>query len=139
VLVKLRSLVPINLSSSQFYLLELSLELSSPVSIVDVRRLYTVNGRLGDISEMIGRRFTIIIGCIIYTVGVILQVASSSLALLVVGRLIAGLGVGFESAIVILYMSEICPRKVRGALVAGYQFAITIGEHTSRKSCCFGH
>jgi sugar porter (SP) family MFS transporter len=41
--------------------------------------------------------------------------------------LIAGLGVGFESAIVILYMSEICPRKVRGALVAGYQFCITIG------------
>jgi sugar porter (SP) family MFS transporter len=46
---------------------------------------------------------------------------------IVAGRLIAGLGVGFESAIVILYMSEICPRKVRGALVAGYQFCITIG------------
>jgi hypothetical protein len=24
-------------------------------------------------------------------------------------------------------MSEICPRKVRGALVSGYQFCITIG------------
>jgi sugar porter (SP) family MFS transporter len=46
---------------------------------------------------------------------------------LVAGRLIAGIGVGFESAIVILYMSEICPRKVRGALVAGYQFCITLG------------
>jgi sugar porter (SP) family MFS transporter len=45
----------------------------------------------------------------------------------VTGRLVAGLGVGFESAIVILYMSEICPRKVRGALVAGYQFCITVG------------
>jgi len=45
----------------------------------------------------------------------------------VAGRLIAGLGVGFESAIVILYMSEICPKKVRGALVAGYQFCITLG------------
>jgi len=41
--------------------------------------------------------------------------------------LIAGIGVGFESAIVILYMSEICPKKVRGALVAGYQFCITLG------------
>jgi hypothetical protein len=28
---------------------------------------------------------------------------------------------------VILYMSEIAPKKVRGALVAGYQFCITIG------------
>lgn len=52
---------------------------------------------------------------------------SEVLGLLVTGRLIAGIGVGFESAIVILYMSEICPRKVRGALVAGYQFCITIG------------
>lgn len=60
--------------------------------------------------------------------GVILQMAQSSgLGLIVSGRLIAGIGVGFESAIVILYMSEICPRKVRGALVAGYQFCITIG------------
>lgn len=43
------------------------------------------------------------------------------------GRLIAGFGVGFVSAIIILYMSEIAPRKVRGAIVSGYQFCITIG------------
>jgi MFS family permease len=49
------------------------------------------------------------------------------LGVIVAGRLIAGFGVGFESAVVILYMSEICPRKVRGSLVAGYQFCITIG------------
>jgi sugar porter (SP) family MFS transporter len=51
----------------------------------------------------------------------------TGLGLIVAGRLVAGVGVGFESAIVILYMSEICPRKVRGALVAGYQFCITVG------------
>lgn len=34
---------------------------------------------------------------------------------------------GFVSAIIILYMSEIAPRKVRGALVSGYQFCVTIG------------
>ncbi|KAK5167402.1 uncharacterized protein LTR77_007101 [Saxophila tyrrhenica] len=82
----------------------------------------------GDVSDIIGRKWTIIAGCGIYIVGVILQMAQTSgLGLIVSGRLIAGLGVGFESAIVILYMSEICPRKVRGALVAGYQFCITIG------------
>jgi len=53
--------------------------------------------------------------------------AASALATIVVGRLVAGFGVGFVSAIIILYMSEICPRKVRGMLVSGYQFAITIG------------
>jgi len=81
----------------------------------------------GDVADIIGRKWTVITGCGIYTVGVILQVASSGLGLIVAGRLVAGLGVGFESAIVILYMSEICPKKVRGALVAGYQFAITLG------------
>lgn len=54
-------------------------------------------------------------------------VGGDALGVIVAGRLIAGLGVGFESAIVILYMSEICPKKVRGALVAGYQFCITVG------------
>jgi sugar porter (SP) family MFS transporter len=58
---------------------------------------------------------------------VVLQIAASGRDLLVAGRVIAGIGVGFESAIVILYMSEICPKKVRGALVSGYQFCITIG------------
>ena len=81
----------------------------------------------GDIADFIGRRSTIIIGCIIFTVGGILQTASTTLPVMVVGRLIAGAGVGFISAIVILYMSEIAPKKVRGALVSGYQLCITIG------------
>ncbi|KAG6358276.1 hypothetical protein INS49_014160 [Diaporthe citri] len=85
----------------------------------------------GDVAEFIGRKWTVVAGCLIYILGVVVQVAttpnSSALGTIVAGRLIAGLGVGFESAIVILYMSEICPRKVRGALVAGYQFCITIG------------
>jgi SP family sugar:H+ symporter-like MFS transporter len=81
----------------------------------------------GALADWIGRRTTIIIGCGIFSVGVILQVASTSVALIAVGRLIAGVGVGFVSAINILYMSEVAPRKVRGAIVSCYQFAITIG------------
>jgi len=84
----------------------------------------------GDVAEMIGRKWTVIMGCLIYGIGVVIQMITGpghGLGPIVAGRLIAGLGVGFESAIVILYMSEICPRKVRGALVAGYQFCITIG------------
>ncbi|OJJ46240.1 hypothetical protein ASPZODRAFT_16837 [Penicilliopsis zonata CBS 506.65] len=84
----------------------------------------------GDIADMIGRKWTVIIGCLIYMIGVVIQMITglgNALAAIVAGRLVAGIGVGFESAIVILYMSEICPKKVRGALVAGYQFCITIG------------
>ncbi|EMD97454.1 hypothetical protein COCC4DRAFT_75117 [Bipolaris maydis ATCC 48331] len=81
----------------------------------------------GDIADFIGRRVTIILGCAIFIVGGILETASTGLGVMTAGRLIAGFGVGFISSIVILYMSEIAPKKVRGAIVAGYQFCITIG------------
>lgn len=81
----------------------------------------------GSLADWIGRRSTVIAGCGVFMLGVICQIASSSLGLLVAGRLIAGVGVGFVSAVIILYMSEIAPKAVRGAIVSGYQFAITIG------------
>jgi len=82
----------------------------------------------GDVADMIGRRPTIIMGCVVFAVGCILEIAPRDvLGLFVVGRLVAGAGVGFISAIIILYMSEIAPKKVRGALVSGYQFCITLG------------
>lgn len=59
----------------------------------------------GDIADFIGRRVTIIAGCFVFSIGCILETASTTLPVMVVGRLIAGFGVGFISAIVILYMS----------------------------------
>lgn len=81
----------------------------------------------GSLADWIGRRTTIIAGCGVFSLGVILQVASTTVGVLVPGRLIAGVGVGFVSAIIILYMSEVAPKAVRGAIVSGYQFCITIG------------
>ena len=81
----------------------------------------------GDVADFIGRRWTIIMGCLVFSIGCILETASTGLPLMTVGRFLAGGGVGNISAIVILYVSEIAPRKVRGALVAGYQFCITLG------------
>lgn len=82
---------------------------------------------VGDLADYFGRRITIIAGCLVFCVGAILQTASTGLGLMVAGRLVAGFGVGFVSAVIILYLSEIAPRKVRGAIVSGYQFCITIG------------
>jgi MFS family permease len=59
----------------------------------------------GDVADFIGRRITIIAGCCVFTGGCVLQIASTGLGLMVAGRLIAGFGVGFISAVVILYMS----------------------------------
>lgn len=68
----------------------------------------------GDVSDRIGRKWTVIMGCIIYGIGVIIQVVTGpevdALATIIAGRTIAGIGAGFESAIVILYLSEIVSR-----------------------------
>jgi len=56
----------------------------------------------GDLADFLGRRTVIIMGCGIFTVGGILETASTSLGVMVAGRLIAGFGVGFISAVVIL-------------------------------------
>ncbi|KAJ5175962.1 Major facilitator-type transporter ecdD [Penicillium canariense] len=81
----------------------------------------------GGISERIGRRSTIMLSCLVFAIGVAVQIAAVNTGALVAGRLVAGLGVGGVSATVILYVSEISPRKVRGLLVSVYQWAITIG------------
>jgi MFS family permease len=82
--------------------------------IVSILSAGTFTGAVmaGDLSDWFGRRTTIMAGCAVFSVGIALQVASADYGLLVAGRLIAGIGVGFVSAIVILYMSEIAPRKV---------------------------
>lgn len=53
----------------------------------------------GDVAEFIGRRWTIIMGCGIFTVGGILETASTGVGLMAAGRVVAGFGVGFISAI----------------------------------------
>lgn len=43
------------------------------------------------------------------------------------GRIMVGLGVGFASMIVPVYLSEVAPDQVRGKIVASFVMAITIG------------
>ena len=91
---------------------ETAISASNTSLIVSILSLGTFIGAIagGDVADFIGRKWTVIYGCVIYTVGVVIQMITGSgeaLPCIVVGRIIAGLGVGFESAIVILYMSEI--------------------------------
>ncbi|KAJ5087662.1 Major facilitator-type transporter ecdD [Penicillium angulare] len=81
----------------------------------------------GEAAERIGRRLTIMFSCFVFAIGVAIQVGTTSFAGLVTGRLVAGFGMGGVSAAVVLYVSEIAPRRVRGTLVSVYQWAITIG------------
>jgi MFS family permease len=57
----------------------------------------------------------------ITTIGVVFQtgsVANGSLAVMYVGRFIAGLGVGAASMLTPLYVSECAPRAIRGGLTS---------------------
>jgi MFS family permease len=70
-------------------------------------------GKMGDI---LGRRRTILYGALIFVVGGALQTFATGMPMMLLGRIIAGLGVGTLSTIVPVYQSEISPPHNRGKL-----------------------
>jgi sugar porter (SP) family MFS transporter len=78
-------------------------------------------------ADLIGRRFGLMASTLVFTIGVILQTAATSIPLFVAGRFFAGFGVGMISAMIPLYQSESSPKWIRGTIVGAYQWAITIG------------
>lgn len=58
---------------------------------------------IGQSAERLSRKYTIILGSIIFMIGCALQTAANGYALMVTGRAVAGLGVGSLSMIVPLY------------------------------------
>ena len=93
----------------------------------------------GDVADFIGRRTTIITGCMIFIVGCILETASTGLGLMCAGRIICGAGVGFISAIVILYMSVSNIPTTSRLSYHAKDSDISVGNRTkSRPWCCRG-
>ena len=78
-------------------------------------------------GDLLGRRMGLIASTGVFTFGVILQTAATSIPLFVAGRFFAGFGVGLISALIPLYQSETAPKWIRGSIVGCYQLAITIG------------
>ncbi|KAK4040638.1 general substrate transporter [Parachaetomium inaequale] len=102
---------------------------SQSSAIVSILSAGTFFGALASplLGDNIGRRWGLIASCWVFNLGVVLQTAATALPLFLAGRFFAGLGVGLLSALVPLYQSETAPKWIRGAIVGGYQFAITIG------------
>lgn len=71
---------------------------------------------VGRIGDMLGRRKTILYGSAIFFVGGFLQTIANGMPMMILGRIIAGLGVGALSTIVPVYQSEISPPHNRGKL-----------------------
>ena len=67
-------------------------------------------------------------GVAIFIVGNVIQItAMNSWVHMMMGRFVAGLGVGNLSVGVPMFQSECSPREIRGGVVASYQLMITIG------------
>ncbi|KAF2811641.1 uncharacterized protein BDZ99DRAFT_507997 [Mytilinidion resinicola] len=92
-----------------------SAQIGTMVAILEVGALISslVVGRVGDI---IGRRKTILYGSLIFLVGGACQTFANGMPMMMLGRIIAGLGVGALSTIVPVYQSEISPPHNRGKL-----------------------
>ncbi|MGB8149913.1 MAG: sugar porter family MFS transporter [Candidatus Cybelea sp.] len=81
----------------------------------------------GSVADRIGRRPTLFGAGVIFLLGALLSALAGNEAILLCGRFVVGLGIGLSSVVAPLYISEVAPAPVRGALVSLYQFAITIG------------
>lgn len=81
----------------------------------------------GWLNDRYGRRSAILIADFLFFLGAVIMASAPNAAMLILGRVFVGLGVGMAS----IYISEASPAKVRGALVSTNGFLITGGQFFS--------
>lgn len=81
----------------------------------------------GSSAEKYGRRYSLLIAGVLFTVSSFGMAASNGLGVFIFSRFIAGVGVGMASMLSPLYIAEIAPSHVRGRMVAINQLTIVIG------------
>lgn len=94
---------------------------------------------VGKVGDIIGRCRTVFYGSIIFCVGGVIQTFAWSDTAMILGRIIAGFGVGALTTIVPVYQSEISPAENRGWLacieftgnISGYAASVWVGYASS--------
>jgi SP family xylose:H+ symportor-like MFS transporter len=85
----------------------------------------------GQLSWAIGRKYSLIISAILFTISAwgsgMPAFLPESVSLMVFFRIIGGLGIGIASMNAPLYIAEIAPADKRGVMVTYYQLAVVIG------------
>ncbi|KAL0317625.1 UNVERIFIED_CONTAM: Hexose carrier protein HEX6 [Sesamum angustifolium] len=79
------------------------------------------------VTRAYGRKPSILLGGTAFLAGAALNGAAVSIYMLIFGRVLLGVGVGFANQAVPLYLSEMAPAKYRGAFNNGFQFSVGIG------------
>ncbi|KAK0704871.1 general substrate transporter [Lasiosphaeris hirsuta] len=98
--------------------------------VVSLMSIGTLIGALSGAytADWWGRRRSLSFGVLVFIIGSIIQItAMNSWVHLMMGRFVAGLGIGNMSVGVPMFQSECSPREIRGAVVATYQLLITFG------------
>lgn len=81
----------------------------------------------GRIADAVGRRWTMAIAALFFLVGAGIMGVAPDFSLLMVGRLLEGIGVGFALMIAPVYTAELAPASSRGSLVSLPEIFINIG------------
>jgi MFS transporter, SP family, galactose:H+ symporter len=81
----------------------------------------------GKITDILGRKKIIIVTSFVFMSGAVLSGSAPDVNFLITSRWFLGVGIGIASFSVPLYISEISPTRIRGAMVTINQLMITIG------------
>jgi SP family galactose:H+ symporter-like MFS transporter len=81
----------------------------------------------GALTDRLGRRSLIITAGIIFVLSSLGAAFSPTVPLLIAARIVSGIAIGLASFIAPMYIAELVPARVRGALVAVNMLAITTG------------
>ncbi|KAM0952413.1 putative major facilitator, sugar transporter, major facilitator superfamily [Dioscorea sansibarensis] len=79
------------------------------------------------VTRVFGRKWSMLGGGVVFLVGAAINGAAKDVAMLIIGRILLGIGVGFANQSVPVYLSEMAPARLRGMLNMGFQLMITIG------------
>lgn len=85
----------------------------------------------GYLADRFSRKYTILLGAILASLGAIISSSVSNLAALFVARAIYGMGIGLGFSTTTIYLVEIAPANQRGLLGCMIQLLITIGIATA--------
>ncbi|XP_061375729.1 sugar transport protein 7-like isoform X1 [Gastrolobium bilobum] len=83
------------------------------------------------VTRKYGRRTSIIGGGISFLIGSALNASAANLGMLIIGRIMLGVGIGFGNQAIPLYLSEMAPTHLRGGLNMMFQVATTFGIFTA--------
>lgn len=82
----------------------------------------------GALSDIVGRKPVTLLSSIIFVVGAALMTFAHHYWLLLLGRVVVGVGVGLAALVVPLYIGELAPSAYRGRLVTMNVLLITGGQ-----------